>query len=106
MINFSTEETRRVDFTFGIGYGDDVSKARTVLTKIITDDTRINKDPEPLIVVSELADSSVNLTVRVWTKSSDYWGVYFDTTEIVYGEFNKAGLNIPFPQMDVHMHNN
>ena len=103
MVNYSTEAQRRVDFVFGIGYGDDVDKAKEVLLQLIKTDSRILKDPEPFIVVSELADSSVNLTVRVWAEAVNYWGIYFDLTENVYKTFAKEGLNIPFPQMDVHV---
>ncbi|HYQ58286.1 MAG TPA: mechanosensitive ion channel domain-containing protein [Draconibacterium sp.] len=104
MINFSSEEKRRVDFTFGIAYGDDVDKAKEVLMKLIKADERIINDPaEPFIAVSELADSSVNLVVRVWAEAANYWGIYFDLTEKVYKTFDKEGLNIPFPQMDVHV---
>lgn len=105
MVNFSTEAKRRVDFTFGIGYGDDVDKAKEVLMKLIKADERIINDPaEPFIAVSELADSSVNLVVRVWAEASNYWGIYFDLHEQVYKTFDKEGLNIPYPQMDVHVH--
>ncbi|WP_340111601.1 mechanosensitive ion channel family protein [Maribellus mangrovi] len=104
MINFSAEPKRRVDFTFGIAYGDDVDKAKQVLMKLIKADERIINDPaEPFIAVSELADSSVNLVVRVWAEASNYWGIYFDLHENVYKTFAKEGLNIPFPQMDVHV---
>ena len=103
MTNFSTEPKRRVDFVFGIGYGDDVDVAKKVLNELIAADERIHKDPEPFIVVSELADSSVNLTVRVWADAANYWGIYFDMQEKVYKTFGKEGLNIPFPQMDVHV---
>lgn len=104
MTNFSTEAKRRVDFTFGIAYGDDVDQAKKVLMKLIEADERIISDPaEPFIAVSELADSSVNLVVRVWAEAKDYWGIYFDLTEKVYKTFDKEGLNIPFPQMDVHL---
>ncbi len=103
MTNFSTEPKRRVDFVFGIGYGDDVDVAKKVLNELIAADERIHKDPEPFIVVSELADSSVNLTVRVWADAANYWGIYFDMQEKVYKTFDKKGLNIPFPQMDVHV---
>lgn len=106
MTNFSTEELRRVDFTFGIGYGDDADKAKSVLQALIDADERILKDPEPFIAVSALADSSVNFVVRVWAQSSDYWGIHFDMNENVYKAFAKEGLNIPFPQMDVHVHQN
>lgn len=104
MINYSAEPKRRVDFTFGIAYGDDVDKAREVLLKLIKADERIINDPaEPFIVVGELADSSVNIIVRVWAEAKDYWGIYFDLHEKVYKTFEKEGLNIPFPQMDVHV---
>ena len=104
MINYSAEPKRRVDFTFGIAYGDNVDKAREVLLKLIKADERIINDPaEPFIVVGELADSSVNLIVRVWAEAKNYWGIYFDLHEKVYKTFEKEGLNIPFPQMDVHV---
>ena len=103
MINFSTEPRRRVDFTFGIAYGDDVDKAKEVLTRLINEDERILQDPAPFIAVSELADSSVNLVVRVWAEAANYWGIFFGLTENVYKTFSKEGLNIPFPQMDVHL---
>ena len=104
MINFSAELMRRVDFTFGIAYGDDVDKAKAVLMKLVEADERILKEPaEPFIAVSELADSSVNLVVRVWAEAANYWGIYFGLTEQVYKTFDKEGLNIPFPQMDVHV---
>ncbi|MCB9169394.1 MAG: mechanosensitive ion channel [Flavobacteriales bacterium] len=102
LVNFSTEATRRVDLTFGIGYGDDIDKARGVLEAIISADQRVLKDPAPFIAVSELADSSVNFAVRLWVKSADYWGVHFDTTEQVKKRFDAEKISIPFPQMDVH----
>ncbi|WP_020527166.1 mechanosensitive ion channel family protein [Flexithrix dorotheae] len=103
--NFSTEATRRVDFTFGIGYGDDIAKAKQVLRQIIDEDDRIMKDPEPFIAVSELADSSVNFAVRVWCNAAEYWNIYFDMQEKVKVTFDKEGINIPFPQMDAHIYN-
>ncbi|MCY1721015.1 mechanosensitive ion channel [Prolixibacteraceae bacterium Z1-6] len=104
MINFSTEQFRRVDLEFGIAYGDDVDKAKEVLMKLIKADERIINEPaEPFIAVKALADSSVNLVVRVWADASNYWGIYFGLTEQVYKTFDKEGLNIPFPQMDVHI---
>ncbi len=106
MINYSTEATRRVDWTIGIGYGDDVDKARAVIKRLCDDDSRILKDPEVFIAVSELADSSVNFTVRAWVNSADYWGVYFELNEKVYKIFANEGLNIPYPQMDIHVHKN
>jgi len=103
LTNFSAMEERRVDFTFGIGYGDDFDKAKEVLLGLIQADDRIKKDPEPFIALSELGDSSVNIVVRVWAKGADYWGIYFDMNEKVYKTFSQQGLNIPFPQMDVHL---
>ena len=84
MTNYSTEPQRRVDMTFGIGYGDDSEKAKEVLTKLIEADERILKEPEPFVALSELADSSVNFVVRVWALSENYWGIYFDMQEKVY----------------------
>lgn len=107
LINYSTEEKRRVDWTFGIGYGDSVEKAKEVIVKLINEDNRVINDPEPpFVAVSELADSSVNFAVRAWVKAPDYWSVYFNMNEKVYNTFEKEGLNIPYPQMDVHVHNN
>jgi small conductance mechanosensitive channel len=103
LTNFSALETRRVDFTFGIGYGDDYDKAKEVLLGLIQADDRILKDPEPFIALSGLGDSSVNIVVRVWAKGADYWGIYFDMNEKVYKTFSQQGLSIPFPQMDVHL---
>lgn len=104
MTNFSTEPQRRVDFTFGIGYGDDIDKARQVIREVIDKDDRIFKDPEPFIAVMELGESSVNLVVRVWANATDYWGIFFDMQEAVKKEFDKQGINIPFPQRDVHLY--
>lgn len=105
MTNYSTEPTRRVDWTIGIGYGDDADKAQEVIRKMMEADSRILKDPAPFVEVSELADSSVNFAARAWVNAADYWGVYFDMNKNVYKTFDKEGLNIPFPQMDVHVHN-
>lgn len=105
MTNFSTEPQRRVDFTFGIGYGDDIDKAKKVIEGLIAADDRILKDPAPFIAVSELADSSVNFAVRVWADAGNYWGIFFDMTEKVKKSFDKEGISIPFPQTDVHVHN-
>ena len=104
MTNFSTEPNRRVDFTFGIGYDDDIDKAKSLITGLIAADTRIYKDPEPFIAVSELADSSVNLVVRVWASAADYWGIFFDLTENVKKTFDKEKISIPYPQTDVHIY--
>lgn len=104
LINYSTEARRRVDWTVGIGYGDNADKAKEVLLGMMKDDKRILPDPAPFVAISALADSSVNFTVRAWVEAADYWGVFFDLNERVYKEFEKHGLNIPFPQMDVHVH--
>lgn len=104
--NFSMEEKRRVDWTFGIGYGDKVEEAEAILMELIKADSRIIDDPaEPFIALSELADSSVNLVVRCWVMSPDYWSVFFEMNLKVYNAFNEKGINIPFPQMDVHVTN-
>ena len=101
--NFSARDTRRVDMVFGIGYEDDIRKARDILRKIVNEDDRILKDPETLIAISELADSSVNFIVRPWVKSGDYWAVKFDMNENVKLQFDENNISIPYPQMDVHV---
>ncbi len=104
LINYTTEPLRRVDWTFGIAYGDDYDKAREVITRLASEDPRILEDPALFIALSELGDSSVNIAVRAWVEAADYWPVYFQLNEKVYRNFAKEGLNIPFPQMDVHLH--
>ncbi|MGC6434016.1 MAG: mechanosensitive ion channel family protein [Crocinitomicaceae bacterium] len=104
LINYTTEENRRVEWTFSIGYGDDTSKAKEILKALCDADERILKDPETFIAISALADNSVNFIVRSWVKANDLWNVYFEMNEKVYNAFNKEGLNIPFPQMDIHLH--
>ena len=104
--NYTTAELRRVDWSVGISYGDDVDVARRTILAMFAVDARILKEPaEPVVRVSALADSSVNLTVRVWTKNADYWDVYFEYNERFYKELPAAGINFPFPQMDVHVKN-
>ncbi len=104
MINFTAEETRRVDLTVGIGYGDDIDKARSVLLDLIAKKDKIQKDPAPFVGVIELGDSSVNFAVRVWAKTSDYWDVFFYLQENVKKQFDAQGVSIPFPQRDVHLY--
>jgi small conductance mechanosensitive channel len=104
LTNFSMMPTRRVDWTFGIAYGDDVDKAAKVLKELMNADERILKDPEPFVAVKELGDSSVDFTVRAWVNAADFWGVFFSMNERVYKTFDKEGLTIPFPQRDVHIH--
>ncbi len=101
--NYTAVETRRVDMVFGISYDDDIKKAKGILEGVVASDSRVLEDPKPVIAVSELADSSVNLVVRPWVKPTDYWGVYFDTLEKGKAELERNGITIPFPQMDVHM---
>ncbi|MFT5777795.1 MAG: small conductance mechanosensitive channel [Crocinitomicaceae bacterium] len=102
--NYTKADKRRVDWSFGIGYGDDLKIAKEILTRFSKEDERIINDPEPpLVVLGELGDSSVNIIVRAWVKTEDYWGVFFHMNERVYTEFGKAGLSIPYPQMDVHI---
>ena len=103
--NFSTEPQRRVDMTFGIGYSDDIDHTKETLFKLISEDSRILKDPAPFVAVSELADSSVNFVMRVWADAPNYWGIYFDMHEKVKKEFDKEKISIPFPQTDVHVFN-
>lgn len=103
MINYSTQATRRVDWVFGISYGDDLDKAYSVLKRLIEADERILQDPEPFMALHALADSSVNIVVRVWVNSPHYWPVFFKMNEEVYRSFANEGLSIPFPQMDVHL---
>ena len=104
--NYSKENIRRVDWTFGIAYGDDYNKAKATIASLLEADDRVMKDPAYFIALGALADSSVNITVRAWVASEDYWGVFFDMNEKVYKTFPKEGLNIPFPQMDVHLDKN
>ena len=101
--NYSTSETRRVDWTVGISYGDDVDVARKAVLAMLAADSRILKDPAPVVWVAALADSSVNLSIRAWVKNGDYWNVFFEHNEEFYKELPKHGLSFPFPQMDVHM---
>ena len=102
--NFSRKDTRRVDLVAGIGYDDDIDKARGILDDILAQHPLVLADPAPLVAVSELADSSVNFLVRPWCKTEDYWTVSFEVTEQIKKRFDEAGVSIPFPQQDVHMH--
>lgn len=106
IVNYSDQTRRRVDWVFGVEYGEDYEKVKAVLTEIIRADARILTDPEPFIGLSELAASSVNVTARVWVESADYWGVYFDINRTVYKVFNERGIGFPFPQLTVHQAQN
>ena len=103
MTNFSKQGTRRVDWVFSIAYGDDYDKAKSVLRRLIDENQSILKSPEPFIELGKLNSSSVDITVRVWVNSADYWPVFFGLNEKVYKAFAQEGLNIPFPQVDVHV---
>lgn len=100
--NYSHKDLRRVDFSFGVEYGTDFDRVQAVLKQIIAADKRILDTPAPFIELGQLADSSVNITVRVWVNAADYWGVHFDMNKTVYATFNKEGIEFPFPQLTVH----
>jgi small conductance mechanosensitive channel len=102
--NFSAKDTRRVDMVFGIGYDDDLKKAKSILEEMVAADPRVLAEPAPQVAVSELGDSSVNFVVRPWAASGDFWGLKFDFTEAVKLRFDQEGISIPYPQMDVHVH--
>lgn len=102
--NYSTQALRRIDYVIGVSYDDDIKKVKRLLTKIIQKDSRILKDPEPLIAVGELANSSVNFKVRPWVEKADYWDVLHDLNETIKTTFDKEGVSIPYPQQDVHIH--
>lgn len=102
--NFSANDTRRVDLVVGIDYSDDIGKAIQTITSVMGQDARVLAEPAPLVAVSELGDSSVNLVVRPWCKKEDYWGLRFELTRAFKEQLEAAGCSIPFPQTDVHLH--
>jgi len=102
--NYSANETRRIDLVIGIGYDDDIGRALETIRRVLSTDARVLGEPEPQVAVSELGDSSVNLVVRPWCASSDYWAVRFDLTRAIKEQLEAAGCSIPFPQTDVHLH--
>ena len=103
MTIFTKEETRRVDWTYSISYGDDYDKAKAVLLRLSNEDSRILKKPDPFVEIVDLNTSSVDIRMRVWVKSTDYWPVFFSMNEKVYKTLPKEGLHFPFPQVDVHL---
>lgn len=103
LTNMSVNQTRRCDMTFGIGYRDDIDKAKAICRRLIAEDERALSEPEPLVVVGALGESSVELTVRAWTRASDLWPFYWDMQERVKRAFDAEGISIPFPQRDLHM---
>ncbi len=104
IINLTTNGTRRIDMVAGIGYDDDIRQAKDIFQKILADHPKVLAEPAPQVAVLELADSSVNFVVRPWVQASDYWDVHFDVTEQIKLELDRAGISIPYPQQDVHMH--
>ena len=101
--NYSANATRRIDLVVGVGYSDDLHKVKQVLNNIVDNENRILKNPAPTIAVSELGDNSVNLVVRPWAATKDYWDLYFHLTETIKLRFDEEGISFPFPQCDVHM---
>jgi small conductance mechanosensitive channel len=104
LTNYTTKGTRRVDMVFGIGYASDIDRAKAILAEILEQDERVLKDPPPTIGVLALADSSVNIACRPWVESGEYFNVLMDLNEIVKKRFDEAGINIPFPQRDIHIY--
>lgn len=100
--NYNKQETRRIDWVFGVEYGENVERVRDVLQRIVDADKRILQEPKPMIVLQTLNASSVDILVRVWVKSADYWTVLYEVNELVYNTFNKEGIGFPFPQLTVH----
>ena len=103
IINFSRNRTRRLDIPVGVGYDDDLDKAKSVLSKLIASDERVLKDPAPIVIVKSLDDSAVTLEIRLWTGIDDFWDLKWDLTQRVKTTLDKAGVSIPFPQRDVHI---
>ena len=101
--NYSREDKRRIEWTFGIDYGEDVGRARTAILSVITADARILPDPAPFVAVGGLSDSSVDIIVRVWVPTEEYWNVYYDMHQRVYETFNEQKINFPYPQQTVHL---
>ncbi|MBT8380985.1 MAG: mechanosensitive ion channel [Ignavibacteria bacterium] len=102
--NLTEKDKRRVDMVFGISYSDDIDKARSAINEVVTNNSKILKDPKPDVLVSELGDSSVNFNVRPWVNTADYWDVYFNVHEQIKKKFDEQKISIPFPQRDVHMY--
>jgi small conductance mechanosensitive channel len=102
--NVTAQTIRRVDLVFGIGYADDIPKAEAILEDIVRSHEKVLKDPEPVVKLHELGDSSVNFVMRPWVKRDDYWDVYWDITREVKLRFDAEGVSIPFPQRDVHLY--
>lgn len=106
VVNYTRNETRRVEWTISVDYGEDLGKVKTTIAEVIKQDNRILAAPAPFIAVSALADSSVNFVARVWVKADDYWAVYHDTYAAIYNRFNACGIAFPFPQQTIHIAKN
>ena len=106
LTNYSKQPTRRVDWEVGVSYGTDFNVAKDVIMRILDADERVLKDPAVFVSITGLGDSSVNIVVRAWVNSQDYWGVFFDFYNKVYSTFNEEGIEFPFPQVDVHLKGN
>ncbi len=105
IINYTSQGTLRVDLNIGVGYGDDIKKAKEVILKVLTENPKVLKIPAPIVAVSDLGDNAINLVVRPFTEVADYWDVYFETLEASKNALDVAGISIPYPQRDVHIHN-
>ena len=102
IVNYSREETRRVDWVIGVEYGEDYARVEEAARRIVAAEKRILSTPAPFIALDALDASSVNVRIRVWVKNADYWGVYYDVQRAIYEEFNRAGIGFPFPQLTIH----
>ena len=105
IVNYSARDTRRIDMVFGIGYDDNIQQARDIMNNILNEHELILKDPAPVILVSELGDSSINFAVRPWVNSGDYWNVRSELMQTIKEAFDANGISIPYPQRDVHLYN-
>jgi small conductance mechanosensitive channel len=103
IINYNNQKQRRIEWTIGIDYGTDYDTAKSLIQSILKNDSRILSDPEPLIALKTLNESSVDLVIRAWSLKEDYWDVYFNINEQIYKNFAAKGINIPFPQLTVHL---
>ena len=106
IVNYTALKTRMIDIRIGISYSDDIGKAIKVAMTVLKNNTKVLKDPSPLIATDELADSSVNLVIRPWVKTDDYWPIKRELTQKLKETFDKEGISIPFPQRDVHLFQN
>ena len=102
IVNYSRMETRRIEWVVGVDYGEDIDKVKAIVEGLIKADSRILQEPAPVIALQALDASSVNVTIRVWVPNAEYWNVYFEMNKKIYDEFNRQGVNFPFPQLTIH----